>query len=332
MGPKLAVCGLCCGGLGLLASLVWPATQPNELPVREIPLRGPLADQESEISGLGWMGDELVVLPQFPAAFSVDGVGSVFAYSRAQLRGYLTEGAAVPEPRRVAFDAGPIGHIEGFDGFESIAFRGNQVFATVEVERKDQTFGYLVRGRVSEDRSRIAMEGEGAQLSAQSDIEDLAYEALVIEEDRVVAFFEAACNLDKVPVAHTFDFDLNPAGDMPVDLQFRLTDATTVDRNGHFWVSNYYWGGDDWEAGACPLQERFGVGSSHQQTRTVERLVELKATESGIEVLDSAPLQLALNDKPRNWEGIARFEDAGLIIATDEHPKSMLAFVAFQSR
>jgi hypothetical protein len=30
----------------------------------------------------------------------------------------------------------------------------------------------------------------------------------------------------------------------------------------------------------------------------------------------------------RNWEAIARMDDLGFLIATDEHPQTILAFVA----
>lgn len=332
MVPKLAICGVLLAGAGFAAAALWPPERPDELPIQELPLTGPLLDAEAEISGLAWLEDELVVLPQFPSLVSRDESPAVFAFARRDLEAYLDGAKTSLEPRAITIDVGLLPEIEGYDGFESIAFSGNQVFVTVEVDRDDRTFGILARGQVNEEKTKITIEPGWVELESQAAVAGLAYEAILVQENRVIAFFEAACGAEEPPVAHTFDHDLKPQGTFPVDLQFRLTDATAPDDQGRFWVSNYYWGGDDWEAGSCPLQERFGIGASHGESTNVERLVELKVSQNGIEVLDFAPLQLTLEQDPRNWEGIARLGDRGLLVATDEHPRSMLAFVAFKAQ
>ncbi len=44
---------------------------------------------------------------------------------------------------------------------------------------------------------------------------------------------------------------------------------------------------------------------------------------------DRAPIQLTLVDEAtvRNWEGIARLDGRGFLIATDTYPATILAFV-----
>ena len=111
-----------------------------------------------------------------------------------------------------------------------------------------------------------------------------------------------------------------------------VTDATSVDPTGRFWAANYYYEGDCWETDSCPMRERFGVGRSHRGRRTVERMIELEVTASGIQPTDTAPVQLELGRGPgRNWEGIVRYDDLGFLVVTDKHPSSILAFVPFPS-
>ena len=39
---------------------------PQEVPVQVIPLTGPIASPDAQISGMAWYGDTLVILPQYP--------------------------------------------------------------------------------------------------------------------------------------------------------------------------------------------------------------------------------------------------------------------------
>jgi len=44
---------------------------------------------------------------------------------------------------------------------------------------------------------------------------------------------------------------------------------------------------------------------------------------------DSAPIQLTLlsDGTARNWEGVAKLDDRGFLLATDKFPDTILAFV-----
>ncbi|MEM9189637.1 MAG: hypothetical protein AAGF12_10710 [Myxococcota bacterium] len=308
--------------------MFWPQNRPPEIPVQEIPLSGALSADNAELSGLAWFDNELVLLPQFPARYAADDdTGAVFAYEKRAIERYL-RGGKLPHARRIGFDSGPLADLPGYEGFEAIAFVGRQVFATVEAENEDRTLGYLAKGVVSEDGSSITFSEDFVELRAQSDIDNLAYEALLVQDDRVTVFYEANGECNQHPMALSFDQELQPVQDDELErLEFRLTDATSIDRQGRFWVSNYFWGGDTWNTGSCPLQARFGVGESHENSRNVERIVELERTEHGIQLSERAPIQLALSDSARNWEGIARLDGKGLLMVTDEHPRTMLAFV-----
>ena len=43
-----------------------------EQPVTLIPLNGPIAHEDAELSGLAWQGDNLILLPQYPDRFGKD--------------------------------------------------------------------------------------------------------------------------------------------------------------------------------------------------------------------------------------------------------------------
>ena len=45
---------------------------------------------------------------------------------------------------------------------------------------------------------------------------------------------------------------------------------------------------------------------------------------------DKKPIQLKLDKKSRNWEGIVQLEDEGFLIATDKYPKMILAFLEYK--
>lgn len=142
-------------------------------------------------------------------------------------------------------------------------------------------------------------------------------------------FYEVNGASNEQPIAQRFDRDLSPQDDVQLaPLEYRMTDATTVDSNGRFWTTNYFYEGDTWATAACPLSQQFGVGESHVGELTVERLVELELGDDGVRVSRSAPILLELAaGVGRNWEGVARLDDRGFVLATDEHPCTMLAFV-----
>jgi hypothetical protein len=298
---------------------------PEERPIVPIPLSGGLERADAEISGLAWYGDELVILPQYPERLG----GNVFAMARGDVEAWLDGRGTAPVPRAVPIEASGLEQREGFEGFEAIAFRGAQVFLTVEIE-EGQPEGLLLRGRVEGDLERIAIDpSRRARLAPQADIENLAYEALAVTDDRVMVFYETNGANNAEPRVRVFDHDLRPQHDLDLGrIEYRITDVSEVDASGRMWAVNYFWDGEEWEPGECPIAARFGLGATHARSRNVERLVELRVTDRGVEPTDTPPIQLELDpDGARNWEGIVQLPGRGFLIVTDEHPESILAFV-----
>ena len=321
---------------------------PTERHVRPIQLVGPVADRASEISGLTWYGDTLVILPQYPARFAVgsDSVdaqnrggdrGALFALSRAEIEAYLDASAPAPlRPWAVPFEApGVPGTILGFEGYEAVAFRDGQVFMTIEFEHESNIQGYLIAGTVAPHLGGVRLDTTSLQpLPSQTRIGNLSYETILLVPGGVVALQEAnGTVVNPHPEAYVFDPTLAMRDSLSIpNVEYRLTDATSLDAAGRFWALNYFYPGDRLLLQPAPdsLAIEFGDGPTHRRFHTVERLVEMQYTGDEIVRTDHAPIQLELlgDDRPRNWEGIARLGTRGFLMATDKFPETMLAFVA----
>ncbi|MCB9596543.1 MAG: hypothetical protein H6719_27715 [Sandaracinaceae bacterium] len=302
--------------------------QQQETGLRILTLSGPAAGTDAELSGMAWWGDTLLLLPQFPERFD----HTIFAIARADVERAVDGDDTPLTIRQVPFVAPVVDEREN-DGYEAIAIDGDDVFLTLEVSGDENrpTVGRLLRGSVEGDLERIIVdEAPPVPLEAQNHIANIAYEALLLQPDRVIALYETNGVVNPNPRALVFDRELTPRGALPMGpVEYRITDATTLDAAGRFWVTNYHWPGAPWHTGTCEITERFGQGESHARCRTVERLLELQLTEQGIRPTDRAPIQLQLLDDehPRNWEGLVRLDDRGFLLVTDEHPSTILAFV-----
>jgi hypothetical protein len=192
--------------------------------------------------------------------------------------------------------------------------------------------GYLVSGVIDPLANQITLDTTRlAPLPPQAQVEGLAYEALTIVDDKVIAIYAAnGVGLNQAPVAHVFSLELDPLGTIPFpNIEYRLTDATPADEQGRFWVLNCY---DPANAELLPrndpLFEKYGQGTTHAQYPHVERLVQLQYTAAGIVLVDEPPIQLQLAQEYRHWEGLARLDEQGFLLMTDTTPYTILALVA----
>jgi hypothetical protein len=318
-----------------------PVAEPGaapEAPVIEIPLADPLTQPDAQISGLAWYGDHLILLPQYPDFSLKEGDGAVYALPRADLLAYLDGRTAGPlQPVPVPFAApGLADQVDGYEGYEAITFFGDQAFLTIEADTARGMRAYLVSGWMAPDLSSLKLDTATlTEIPAQSDSGNKSDEALLVAGDRLVTIYEVnGAGVNPSPVAHLFDLGLAPAGTIPFpQVEYRITDATDLDGEGRFWATNYFFPGDtDLRPGTDPLAERYGWGPSHTPEGAVERLVEFQLTHAGIALADRPPIQLELPDNllgmiGRNWEGLARLDQRGFLLATDTFPTTILAFV-----
>lgn len=274
----------------------------------------------AEVSALAWHGDALWLMPQYPARYASEGrAGALLSIPQARLEAYLDGRDSTPiEPARLSVDLGAAPSVEGFEGVEALVVEGDQVWAAVEVqESRERTSSFVIAGRVT--AAGLTFGDARVALAPLTPLPNTGYEALLGTPQGLVAIFEA--NGAVIPgesSARVVSRDLQ--GDArPVTfprLEYRVTDVSSLDAQGRFWAMNYYFPGDSFlYAGDAPFVD------------TVERLVELRWTPEGVTRTDRAPVALRRGNRPRNWEGLARWPGRGMLVATDEWPDTLLALV-----
>ncbi|MFZ5911447.1 MAG: hypothetical protein ACOYYU_15655 [Chloroflexota bacterium] len=303
-----------------------------EQTVAYLSLEGPVANPDAELSGLAWYGETLILLPQYPERFG-EGDGVLFALPKADVLSALDATHTVSlDPAPVALIApGLKESIPNFQGYEAIGFHEDQVFLTVEAGEGLDMHGYIVSGAISPDLGKIELDTSNVvEIPLPIQSENHSDEALVVLDDKVLTFYEVnGANLNPQPAARVFDFDLQAQGiiSMP-HLEYRLTDAA-LDDSGHIWVINYFFPGDTGlTPKSDPLAESYGKGQSHLQYDQVERLVAFDYSDKSITLVESAPIQLALeSEDANNWEGLVALDGRGFLLVTDKFPSTLLGFV-----
>ena len=312
-------------------------TYAQETALQPIPLADPLGDRHAEISGMAWYGDYLIIVPQYPNFFLGEDAkepGALFAIPKDAIMAYLDKESCEPlEAIQIPLDAGDAYDIPGFEGFEAIAFHGDTVYMTIEVSGDEGMYAYLVSGQIAPDLSGITLNTDKMmKIPTQSGVKNMSEEAIVLTDDSVITLHEAnGVAVNPNPVAHVFGLDLSEKGTIPMaNVEYRITDATTMDDEGLFWVINYFWPGEEvLKPEVDPIFEKYGKGPTHAAAEGVERLLALRYTGDGIQIADIPPIQLQLlaDGSLRNLEAIARYEDQGFLVATDKYPTTIFGFV-----
>lgn len=311
--------------------------KPREYKVKSIPLAGKLKNEWAEVSGLAWYRDHLIILPQYPDRFSSGADGRIFAISKGRILAFLDGNSRAPIlPREIPFVAvGVEEKIKGFEGYEAIAFKGNRVFMSIESKPGEQMMGYLISGEVATDLSAVRLNPESLrEIPPQAHLENMSNEALLVVKDRVVSLYEAnGVNINANPSAYVFDLSLRALGTLSCpQIEYRITDASSPDSEGRFWVMNFLYPGDRAKLKPAPdvWAATYGLGPTHSRSATVERLVEFQYTDTQILATRRAPIQLELleDGRARNWEGLVRLDQRGFLLMTDRYPKTILGFVS----
>ncbi len=307
---------------------------PSEQPVTVIPLTKPLSKSNAQVSGLAWYGDHLIILPQYPDFDTSEDDGVLFALPKADILAFLDGATSEPlEAIEIPFIAPDLDkQIDGFEGYEAIAFVGDRAFLTIEAET-DHPIGYLVAGTITSDLSELVVDTSNlVEIQPQSASSNKSEETLLVAGDTVLTIYEVnGTALNALPAAHVFDTSLTALGVIAFpNIEYRITDATALNGDNRFWAINYFYtGGDDLLPKTDPLADTYGQGPTHARYNAVERLVEFQYTESGITLVDGPPIQLELLEKDeRNWEGLARLDERGFLLMTDKFPDTILGFVA----
>ena len=314
--------------------LIPPATgiAVNELTVQEIELEGEISQADAEISALGWYGEWLILLPQYPERFE----NQMYALSLQEITGYLDhEIKKALTPRPIPMDMDGLNEsIPGFEGFEAIGFDGNKVYLTIEASSGGKMHGYIVSGTVSggEPPAGVRLDSTSLQeIPLQAKLSNYSDESLIVFQGQIYTIYEAnGVNVNPNPTAHIFGPDLKPTGTITFpNIEFRITDATSADSDGRFWAINYLFPGDLGKL--RPAADALSDNGRSQSTGPVERLVAFQITNEDIVIDTRQPiltLRLLENGEARNWEGIARLGARGFLLATDKFPGTILGYVA----
>ncbi|MDP6456718.1 MAG: hypothetical protein QF613_07775 [Candidatus Marinimicrobia bacterium] len=319
----------------LLALSVIACNGPVEQPVVEIPLTGELMEGDPEVSGLAWYGEELVLLSQYPDRFRSGGQDHIFAIPKEAIQHLLESphGTSL-SPRKVPFDDRGISDlVDNFEGYEALVFVEDRVFLTIEAVKGGGRIGYLVSGGVEEELSAISLDVASIQeLTPTSLVDEMAFEALLSTDHHLIPIYEAnGKTVNSLSQAVRIDRSLQTQSTIPFpSIEYRITDATSLDEDARFWAINYFYPGEEHlKPRTDPVVEKYGQGPTHAVSQAVERLVEFQWSDSAITLVDRPPVQFQLlaEGESRNWEGIVRLDDKGFLVITDTYPETILAFI-----
>jgi hypothetical protein len=196
----------------------------------------------------------------------------------------------------------------------------------------------LARGHIDNRSLEITIpEQTLTTLDVPSYVDNMSFESLVLNKDRIIALFEA--NGDSL-VDNPYALSINLSGKdinkhKMSSINYRIADATKVDDKNRFWAINYFFPGDKktLKPSTDILSARYGNGLTHSLSRRVERLIEYKIENNKVVLTKSPPIEIKLEGKKtsRKWEAIARYENKGFLLATDKYPKpyTLFAYIPF---
>jgi hypothetical protein len=239
-------------------------------------------------------------------------------------------------PEQISFtDGGISARIENFEGFEAIAFSQDRIFLTIEAISDNKWVGYLVSGYFAPDLTEISLDPATlTSIPAPVDLINKSYEALVEAGNSIISLYEAnGQTVNPSPSAYLFDRQSLISKQIPIqNIDYRITDATPIDKNNQFWALNIFWPGEFWLLPLNdPIADLYGEGATHANSLAVERLIKFDYSPQGITLADQSPILLELvnSNDTRNWEGLAMLDNQGFLIITDDFPDTILGFVPF---
>ena len=315
----------------ILTLLVLSIGLSKEIQYKDIPLSGLITNPKQEISGLDWYGNDLVLLPENLEGF-------LYMISRPDIYASInSDSPSSIEPKKTPFITPDYSKsIPGFEGLEAIAFNGDNVYITLEVEDEKTMRGYLAWGTIDPISLKVTIPEESLmELETPIQVKNMTYESLLIHNGKLILIYEAqGRNLQKS--VWQFQVSLTDFSVSKIDfphVEYRITDVSRLDDQDKFWAINYHWPGDAKRLNPAPdsIAIKFGEGESHQQLDAVERIVEFEMFENKIQFSGREPIQIQLDaDASRNWEGIVRLDELGFLIATDKYPVMILGFIPFK--
>ena len=287
-----------------------------------ITLNGDITNPDQEISGLAWHNDNLILLPQYPS-------NKIYSIPKQQIIDFLDSSLTTIFPNEINWKSlGLEKGVKGFEGYESIVFSDDTVYVTIEAERHKVNSGYIAYGIIDNSKNEIIINFKSLKkINTPVTLRNMTYETILLYNDSVITIYEVnSINVNQLPVFHQFDKKLSSHMIKPFPfIEYRITDATEIDSEGKFWVTNYFWPGD---YNLIKPNLSYAI-TTKKDIKPVERLLEFQFVNEGIERTQTEPINIKLSEfgDSRNWEGIVRLDNMGFLIATDKFPGTILAFI-----
>ncbi|MEE9430436.1 MAG: hypothetical protein V3V16_05305 [Melioribacteraceae bacterium] len=307
----------------------------DEVQIIQIPLTGEVANRKSEISGLCWYNHNLVLLPQFPDRFSNSDGGKIFYISKEKIKNFFSGKDKSPIlTNHYSINVNDFSDLFSVgSGFESITINNDIAYFTIEHTSLLTTESLMISGLIDDSLKTITLDGESlTKIPSDVNINNFSCESILFHNNQIYPIYEAnGQNINPNSKVAVFDPNIKLQKEIKFpNIEYRITDVTSVDTNNTFWAINYLFPREIGKLNPASddIAQKFGIGKSHSESKAVERLVQFQIENDKIIRTSKAPIYLELlkNDS-RNWEGIARFDDDGFLIATDMFPKTILAFV-----
>ena len=304
----------------------------GNLSIFEIELSGLITNPKQEISGMDWFENRLFFLPENQNGF-------LFSLEKNQIIAAIENQDTMDQkpltPKQTKFNAPNYSDlIPGFEGFEGISFVEDNIYITVEAENDGIMESYLIWGDVDRSTYAVTIPRKNLKnIKTPIQVKNMTYESIVTWNKKIYAIFEAnGANLQKQATQKALSIIDKTISqiDFP-SIEYRITDATKVDNNGKFWCINYFWPGDKklLKPKTNATFNNFEKKDGPKDLDAVERLIELEIKNNEIIISNSEPIQLILDENDsRNWEGVARLDDMGFLLATDKYPRMIFGFIA----
>ena len=295
-------------------------------------LSGQAGDKTLEMSGLAWAGETLLLMPQYPN----NSKPLVYGIDKSIIKDRIKNPRIPIEPKEYSIQLkNLLDSVPGFQGFEAVCYVRGELYFLIEAEVNSLMSSYLVKGTFDETGKKIIIdEYHLTKIEPPVDIHNMAFESLLYTRKTLWALFEAnGINVNPSPNVYTFSLGLHSKKQVSFpSVEYRITDFTTVDSHGRFWAINYFWPG--YRKYMNPENDvythQFGKGETHEKNEHVERLLEFQISNNGVVATGTHPVEIVLEENnPRNWEGLVKLDNLGFLIISDEHPKTIFAFIPY---
>ena len=309
----------------------------DEIEPRIISLEGEISERKSEISGLCWFNDFLLLLPQYPNFLTKNENGIIYYIKKGEINNYLFSNASnVISPKTFKIDLSDLDkYFNEGSGFEGISVIDNKIFLTIESMKNGEMQSLIISGDIDSTNKTISLDKNSIKnIPVSAEIFNLSCEAIASKNDTIIPIYEAnGKNVNPNTFVNIFNnnLEIQEKINFP-NVEYRITDATIIDENGKFWAINYLFPKDGKKL--IPAEDqlfiRYGTGKTHRNSKAVERIVEFELKNHKISITDKQPVYIKLleNDS-RNWEGLAKLDEKGFLVITDTFPQTIFAFIPY---